>query len=159
MASNDPNRRAARGTARLAAGCLALAMLAAGCARTPPEEALRGSVAALESAIESREPGAVADVLAEDFIGPDGLDRDGARRMARLHFLRNRDVGLVIGPLDIALQDRHATVRFTAAVSGGTGAWLPERGSVYRVETGWRRQGDDWRLTSAHWERDLGTKR
>ena len=42
-----------------------------------------------------------------------------ARRLAQLAFLRNRDVAVALGPLDITLQGgedpTHATVRFTAA--------------------------------------------
>ena len=138
---------------------LAALCLLAGCTATPPEEALRASVVELEQAIESREPGAVADVLADDFAGPDGMDRTAARRLAQLAFLRNRDVAVALGPLDISLHGgddpTHATVRFTAALTGGTGGWLPEQGSVYLVETGWRRDGDAWDMTSARWERDL----
>ena len=147
----------------LAATLLAAAGLLSGCGGTPPEEALRASVAGLEAAIESREPGAIADVLATDFAGPDGMDRAAARRLAQLVFLRNREVAVALGPLDIDLQGggdvdadaTHATVRFTAALTGGAGGWLPESGSVYRVETGWRRDGDAWEMTSARWERDL----
>ena len=156
MASNDSTPRPRRRSAGPStAWLLAATLLCAGCSDPPPEQALRQSMADLEAAVEAREPGAVAGLLAEDFVGPDGMDRAGARRLAQLAFLRNRDVGLVVGPLDIAVQDGHATVRFTAALSGGTGAWLPERGSVYRVETGWRREGGDWAMTSARWERDL----
>lgn len=138
-------------------GFFAALCLLAACSSPAPEEALRASVAELESAIEAREPGGIADVLADDFVGPDGMDRAAARRLAQLVFLRNRDVGVALGPLDIDLHDRdaHATVRFTAALTGGTGRWLPETGSVYRVETGWRRDGGAWVLTSARWERDL----
>ena len=58
-------------------------------------------------------------------------------------------------PLDMTISEGHATVRFTAALTGGSGGWIPDSGSLYRVETGWRRDGDAWRLTSARWERDL----
>ena len=49
---------------------------------------------------------------------------------------------------------RSSKMRKRVLLTGGAG-WLPEQGSVYRVETGWRRSGDDWLLTSARWERDL----
>lgn len=144
---------------RAAVLALGLALLGA-CSRPPPEEALRASMAELEAAIESRDPGSVAGVLASDFAGPGGMDRLAARRLAQVVFLRNREVAVALGPLDIALHDAagdatHATVRFTAALTGGAGGWLPERGSVYRVETGWRRDGGAWEMTSARWERDL----
>ena len=106
----------------------------------------------LETAIEARDAGALEDVLAEDFAGPDGMDRTAARRLARVTFLRQRDVGVALGPLDMTISEGHATVRFTAALTGGSGGWIPDSGSLYRVETGWRLDGGEWRLVSATWE-------
>ena len=126
-----------------------------GCARTPPEQALRNTIDELQAAIVQRDAQALQQHLAGDFIGPDGLDHDGARRLAQLLFLRHRDVGASFGPLQIAMHERNATVRFTAALSGGRGGLLPETAQVYRVETGWRLEGDAWRLTSVHWQADL----
>ncbi len=124
----------------------------AGCARTPPEQALRTSFGELQAAIEQRDARAMQQHLASDFIGTGGLDRDGARRLAQLMFLRHRDVGASFGPLEIKMQEHNATVRFTAALSGGRGGLLPEAGQVYTVVTGWRLERDVWLLTSADWD-------
>jgi hypothetical protein len=59
---------------------VSLMLVLAGCARTPPEQALRETMSGLQTAIESRDAAAVHALLADDFIGPEGLDRDGARR-------------------------------------------------------------------------------
>ncbi|QNP40737.1 nuclear transport factor 2 family protein [Lysobacter solisilvae (ex Woo and Kim 2020)] len=130
--------------------CLLFMALAA-CARTPPEARLRETVSGLQAAIEGRDVSALREVMAEDFVGPDGLDRDGARRMAQGAFLRYRDVGVTIGPLEVELRAEQATVRFTAALTGGSGA-LPDSGQVYDVETGWREVDGDWRLVNASWK-------
>ena len=127
-----------------------LVMCVVGCARTPPEEALRDTVAALQVAIEQRDAAAVEALLAEDFIGPEGLDRQGARRLAQATFLRFRDVGARLGPLDVSLQGDHARVRGTAVVTAGAGG-LPSEGQVYVFQTGWRRADGDWRMVSAEW--------
>lgn len=131
---------------------LAAGITLTGCARTPPEQALRDRVGALEAAIDTRDAGALRGVLADDFIGPGGMDGAGARRLAQGMFLRYRDIGTRLGPLDVKLQERHATVRFDAVVTGGAGALLPQSGQVYDVTTAWRLEGDDWRLVSAEWE-------
>jgi len=136
----------------LAPALLAAGMSLAGCARTPPEQALRERVGALEAAIDARDAGALRDVLADDFIGPGGMDDAGARRLAQGMFLRYRDIGTRLGPLDVQLQERHATVRFDAVVTGGAGSLLPQSGQVYDVTTAWRLEGEDWRLVSAEWE-------
>lgn len=130
---------------------LVLAGLLLACTRMPPEQQLRETVAMLQTALDAGDADPVSDRLAEDFIGPDGLDRDGVARLMGLSFRRYRDVGVRLGPLDVEMQDRHARVRFTAAVSGGSGRLLPESARVYQVDTGWRLEDGEWLLTSADW--------
>lgn len=106
----------------------------------------------MQSALETRDASALDEHVAEDFIGPDGMDRKDARRMAQIVFLRNRDIGATFGPLQVSLQDEHATVRFSAALTGGSGALLPDSAQVYEVNTGWRMRGEEWELVSAEWK-------
>jgi hypothetical protein len=128
-----------------------LLLIAAACQRTPPEEALRARMSVLESAIDARDAGALGDFLADDFIGPGGMDGTGARRLAQGLFLRYRDIGTRLGPLDVQVQEQHATVRFDAIVTGGAGSLLPDSGQVYDVRTAWRLEGGEWVLVSAEW--------
>ena len=130
---------------------LILCAMVAACARTPPEQALREAFDGLQAAIEERDAGDLASFLAEDFIGPGGLDRDGVRRMAALEFMRHGDIGMLPGPLDIELQETHARVRFSAVLSGGSGRLLPDSTQAWQVDTGWRLVDGDWRMTSANW--------
>ena len=130
---------------------LAVLLLVTGCTRTPPEEALRATIAAMQSAAESRDADALAEPLAADFVGPGGMDRDAFRRTAALLWLRSREIGVTLGPLDVEVTGEHARVGFTAATRGGAGI-LPEQAQVYRVRTAWRLEDGDWRLISAEWE-------
>jgi len=142
------------GLAAALAIAFALVSVVAGCRRETAEQALRNDIASLQAAIEARDAGAMAGFLAEDFVGNDGLDRDGARRLAALHFMRNASVGVTPGPLDVQLQgDDHATVRATVVLTGGRGGLVPGTGRIRDVTTGWRREGGDWRMTSVEWER------
>jgi ketosteroid isomerase-like protein len=124
----------------------------AACSRPAPEQALRDTIAQMQSAMEARDADAMDEHVAEDFIGPDGMDRKDARRMAQLVFLRNRDIGATLGPLQVSMQGEHATVRFSAALTGGSGALLPDSAQVYEVTTGWRMRDDEWELVSAEWK-------
>src|SRR3546814_15558534 len=72
----------------------ALVSMAAGCRRESAEQALRGDIASLQAAIESRDAGEMAGFLAEDFVGNDGLDRDGAQRLAAVYFMRHASIGV-----------------------------------------------------------------
>ncbi|SFK94747.1 nuclear transport factor 2 family protein [Lysobacter sp. cf310] len=142
---------------RIAHGLCALALLAllAACARTPPEQRLRETLGELQTALEQRDLEALHASLAEDFVGPDGMDRNGARALAMLSFRRYRDVGVVLGPAQIEIQGDRATVRFSAALSGGAGQVLPEAAQVYEVQTGWRESDGEWRISSAEWKPKL----
>ena len=132
----------------LATGVLVLA----GCSHDAPEAQVRARVEVLQTAIDARDAGAVHALLADDFIGNDGLDKQGVRRLAAGLFLRYRDVGLRLGPVDVQLRgDADATARFTVLATGGNGGLLPDSGQVYAVETGWRRIDGEWRLRSAQW--------
>ena len=136
-------------------GVAVLAFCLVGCSRTPPEQALREAMAELQQGVEARDADVIEERLAEDFVGPEGLDRDGARRIAALQMMRHEKLGLTIGPLDVRVQDDHATVRFTAAATGGSGGLIPDSAEVYEVETGWRLEDGEWRMTSASWKPTL----
>lgn len=133
------------------AAIAACAMLLAACARPDPEVRLRASLDTLRQAIEARDVDAIDEVLADDFIGPDAMDRDAARRLAQMSFLRFRDVGVRIGPPTIAIDGDRATVDFSAALTGGSGALLPDSADIRQVRTAWRAEGGEWKLISAEW--------
>lgn len=138
---------------RMGIAVTVIAMALCACTRTTPEQRLRDTVAALQAAVEARNAGDIRQVLADDFVGPEGLDREGAVRMAQAMFLRHRDIGVAIaGPLQVRMQPDHATVRFETALTGGSGNLLPDAARLYSVETGWRLDDGDWRLTSASWK-------
>ena len=132
---------------------LLLALVA--CARTLPEQALRQQMQTMQGAIEAGDAGTIEGMLAEDFIGNEGMDRREARRLATAMFMRYRDVGVGFGPLQVQLQGDHATASFTAVVTGGDGGALPGNGQVYDVTSGWRRDGNEWRLVNAQWKPKL----
>ena len=126
-------------------------LLLSACVREAPEARLRATVATLQQAIAGHDAGGVRAVLAEDFIGPDGLDRAGAVRLAQAMFLRYRSLGVHAGALAVEMQPEHATVLFQAALTGGDGGLLPDAARLYDVETGWRLEEGEWRLVSLAW--------
>lgn len=138
---------------RFVALALLLALFSMGCARPAPEQEVRARLQALQAAIDARDAAAVEALLAEDFIGNEGLDRRGAKRMAAGLFLRYRDVAASLGSVEVELRgDADAVARFNLLATGGSGGLLPRRGQVYAVETGWCYIDGDWRLRSARWQ-------
>ena len=140
--------RGFQGIGRLA--CIGLLLVLAGCSRSDPEQAVRAQLEVLQQAIDARDAGAVEDLLAEDFIGNEGMDRRGAKQLAAAVFLRHREIGARLGPVTVELRgEREAIARFSVLATGGSGGLLPEQGQVYQVQTGWRLQDGDWKLLNA----------
>ncbi len=138
------------GIGRLA--CIGLLLVVSACSRSDPEQAVRAQLEALQQAIDARDAGAVEDLLAEDFIGNEGMDRRGAKQLAAAVFLRHREIGARLGPVTVELRgEREAIARFSVLATGGSGGLLPEQGQVYQVQTGWRLQDGDWKLLNASW--------
>lgn len=138
---------------RLASAMLLAVLYCVGCSPKGTEQALRLQVEALQVAIEGRDAGDVHHLLADDFIGNEGLDRRGARQLAAGVFLRHRDVAARFGPLQVSMRgERDAIARFTVLATGGSGGLLPDNGQVFDVESGWRLVDGKWRLLSATWK-------
>ncbi len=133
--------------------CFAFVMLACiACSRESPEQALRLRVDAMQAAMGARDAGDVHALLAEDFVGNDGLDRRGARQLAAGLFLRHRDVAARFGPVQVDMRGQgDAVARFTVLATGGSGGLLPDSGQVFDVETGWRLDDGKWQLLNARW--------
>ena len=136
---------------RLAAVGLLL-MLLAGCSRSPDEDALRQTIAGMQSALEERSLSGVMSGVADDFGGSEGLDAERMKRLVQMQIIGNRQLGATIGPIDIELQGERATARFSVLLTGGRGGWLPDRGRAYRVESGWRIESGEWRVFYADWD-------
>ena len=148
----DASRHSAMGVAAGAWWLLMLMLvLLAGCSRGDPETALRKAVDGLHQAVEARDPAAVQQLLAADFIGNDGLDRDGARRLMAAMLLRHRELGSTLGPLQVTMAEGHADVRFQAMLRGGSGGLLPDSAQLYDVRSSWRVEGGDWKLYHVRW--------
>ena len=117
---------------------------------------MRDRIGAMQEAIDARDAGAVNDLLADDFVGNDGLDKRGVRQLAAEMFLRYRDISVKLGPATVELRgERDAVATFTVLATGGSGGLLLDSGQVYQIETGWRLVDGEWKLLSAEWKPKL----
>ena len=146
-----------RGLRALLTGGLLLPLLAllVACARPADEAALRDTLAGMQAAVEARDADRLLGAVAEDFAGPEGMDREGLRRYVTLLLLRRQRVGVVLGPVAVDIHGERAAARFDALVTGADGL-LPRNAEVLRVETVWRREGGEWRLVAADWSQPAG---
>jgi hypothetical protein len=137
---------------------LAVFMFAAmaGCSRTPDDERIRANIKAMQAAVEGRNPRDFLAFVTPDFTGNDNnVDRDGLGNLLRVEVLRNDEVGVALGPIDVDLQDDRAIVHVVATITGGKGGLFPERGAIYSITSGWRREGKNWVCYTASWEQKL----
>ena len=133
-----------------------VALALAACARAPAEQRLRDTVAAMQAAVEAREPRDFLRHVSADFTGNAGqVDREGLHNLLRAVVLRNERIGVVLGPPDIELTGDRARLRLSLTLSGSAGGLIPERGAVYAIDSGWKQDGGEWRCISATWEQKL----
>lgn len=133
-----------------------VALALAACARAPAEQRLRDTVAAMQAAVEAREPRDFLRHVSADFTGNAGqVDREGLHNLLRAVVLRNERIGVVLGPPDIELTGDRARLRLSVTLSGSAGGLIPERGAVYAIDSGWKQDGGEWRCISATWEQKL----
>lgn len=134
---------------------LALAWVA-GCKRTSDEQQLRQVIAKMQAAVEERAPARFMKHVADDFTAPAAeMQRSQLHDLLRLQLLRNERIGASLVISNIRMEGVRATVTVVATFTGSSGGWLPERGSVYRLASGWRKDDGDWKLVQASWERSL----
>ena len=92
---------------------MALSMLV-GCHRTPDEQRIRESIAAMQKAVEAGQPRDFMSYISKDFTGNDGsVDREGLMNVLRVEVLRNEKVEVIENvPIDVAVNEYHATALF-----------------------------------------------
>jgi hypothetical protein len=138
------------------AGLLAaLCAVLGGCDSTPPEAKLRATIAQMQADGEAHKVAAVMDSVAEDFGGPEGMDRKQLQRFLTFTSMSNQALGVTLGPMDVEVMGERATAKFTLYATGGSGGLLPDRAQVYDVTTGWKLVGGEWKLISANWKDQL----
>ena len=137
--------------------CLTLAMLGiAGCHHTPDEQRIRDTVVAMQAALEARDPRTFISHVSADFTGNDGqVAANGCHTLWRAKVLRKYAMGVPRGPIAGNFKGPRAPVRVTATFTGGSGGLLPERGSIYSITSGWKREGGEWRCYNAAWQQKL----
>lgn len=133
-----------------------LAAIVAACARVPDEQRIRADIATMQHAVENHDLHGFMDHVSRDFTGNEGtFDHDGLANLLRLEVLRNDQVGVTLGPIDVEMQDNRATVSLTATLTGGPGSLIPDHLVIYTIRSGWKKEGSQWRCFNASWEQKL----
>ncbi len=78
-----------------------------GCTRAAPEQQLRATLEQMHQAIEACEIGTAMAPVAEDFVGENGLDAAGLRRLVQAQMLGNAQIGVTMGAGRCGASRRH----------------------------------------------------
>ena len=127
----------------LASLCLLVGLLA--CRSDKPEDRIRGAFERCRAAVEAGDAAVATEPLAEDFRGPEGMDRPSAR-LFLMGVLRQERVGVTLLREDLRVQGAQAVQDVDLVLTGRRGSLLPQEASTRSFRLLWRRQGGDWKL-------------
>ncbi|AIF47908.1 hypothetical protein [Dyella japonica] len=131
--------------------CLLLVAGLSACHRTPDESRVRLGIEKAEHAAEQANASALGDVLSDDFNGNhDEMERRRLLDLLRAASFRGETIHALTGPIEVEPHGDRYVARFTVTLTSG-GRMLPSNIGVYQVETGWRKDGREWRCYSATW--------
>lgn len=126
----------------------------ASCSRTPDDEAIRAAITKTAEAVEARRAGDVLAAVSDDFVGNDGIDRTELGNLLRGQVLVANALGVRVSSVEVDARGDRAIARFDAFVTDSSGRWIPDRAATLHFETGWRREGREWRCYNAKWSSD-----
>jgi hypothetical protein len=121
-----------------------------------PRDPILGLLNELKTGAESRNAGAIAAKLTEDFQGHD-TRRDDVRPMLARYFAAYEKVHLDIYEVEVEREPATAKLRFRTDFNGrplqigSLGGFLPPS-AMFRFELGLRRTEAGWRVVRADWE-------
>jgi len=143
---------------RLLPTALVLALAACSSAPDSPEDVVRATLAAIESAADERDAGAVGEHISEAYADARGHDKREVVQVAALHLLRNQAVYTLTRVQSIEVSEPgRAEVRALAALAGrpipDLDALAVVNADLYRFDVTLREEEPGtWRVVSAAWQ-------
>ena len=115
-----------------------------GCRREGPEARLRRAFATAVAAVEAGDAAGAAAVLSPGFMGPEGMDRAGARLFLAA-VLRREKIGITVLTQTVELDGHRGQQHVDLLLTGRTGGGLlPEERSRRSLDLRWEERGGDW---------------
>lgn len=127
----------------------ALLLTACGSSDVPndPESELRAWIERGELAAESKDRGALLDMISADYTDGRGNDRDEIGNLLRLYFFRQNNIALLTSIDDIQVfGDTAARVDLTVGMAGTQNAGIGLNADAYRFEFELEKADEEWLL-------------
>ncbi len=130
----------------------------ASCRKDTEADKVRKVVAAAAEAAGEKEIKSMLGHLSRTYRDPKGNDFDGIRNLLLFYFYRHQRVSVFIAQLDVTVTDGSARAQFQAVLSGAGKVesakdLLPEALGIYDFDVSFAKEGDEWKITSAAWQR------
>lgn len=128
------------------------------CGPRDPDGELRALIEAAETAAEARDTGFFRNLISADYADRRGQRRDDVVNTLRAYFLLNQTIEIVsrIEAIELFGDDAASIKLQTAAVGRADGrSVLDIDGDLYRIELELGREGSEWRIIGADWNRML----
>jgi len=131
------------------------------CTRETEEDKVKQVVIAVQKAAEEKKIKAIQEHLSRSYRDPQGHDYDGIKGLLAFYFFRHRTVAVYISGLETSVNGPEATARFQALLTAKgidgeeAGILLPDALGAYRFDVSFRKEGKDWKVISATWQRAI----
>ena len=122
------------------------------CSKTDELSVLNNRIDKLVTVIEEKDPHQVKHFLASDFSAANNLNKARFTIFMQYQLKRHKNVIVTVTDKNVVLNKTHADV-IAKVLLIGAGDWLPERGQLYKIESRWTKEGDDWLLSRLRWEK------
>lgn len=124
------------------------------CGSASPEDALDQAARQLQSNLESKQAGAAAKQLHNDFLAQQSYNKQAVHQQMLGLFMRYKNVNIIVLNRQCQLDtgfDYRGQCTAQVTVTGAQGL-LPERLDHYQVNSQWELSGDEWLLHSLDWK-------
>lgn len=138
---------------------IAASALHSACGAPPDADAeLRELIDSAEAAAEARQTGFFRNLVSENYVDSGGRHRDDVINLLRGYFLVNATVEVVnrIEAIELLVDDAATVTLQTAVIGRAQGSSvLGVDGDLYRIELELVREGSEWQIIGANWDRLL----
>lgn len=132
--------------------------LAPACWKQTEEDRVKKVLTSIQAAAEEKKVASVLDHVSKAYLDPQGNDYNGVKGILAFYFFRHQKVSVYMPNIDVVVNGAEARALFQAILTGrGTGesagTILPEALGAYNFEVHLKKEKDEWKVTSAKWER------
>ena len=117
------------------------------CKQGSSEDQVREAFATTVEAVEKSNASAAADMLSQDFQGPEGMDR-GAARLYLMGVFRQQKVGVSVLANRVQLNRDGALQAVELVLTSKGGGLVPEDMGRRSFIVRWRKVGNQWKIRS-----------